>query len=406
MRKTQSRIYIFAVVLILFLTLLSGCGLEDMIIVNTLPVPDTTSTEPKEGKTEKIRPPQLFTSEQDWEGIEISGYREGRMRPGINGIGKTYDCNDDRVYFLLKHKDGALLCYGTHDSDLLLPLCQNTYCSHIQNFCQAKFDSLGSVCCYDEHVYVSAGSSLYRLNPDGTDRELVIDVMADVDGYAGIENPRLWNGVFSFEYIPQQAAEESVPAYYLLDGNMNKPQLMPPAVPLYNDGNTFLVYSQAEGGCVLCSWNPYSNSLKPLKNLSTPALLQVGCWGSHARFYLRDQAVYKGDYETGNEELVLDTGLQGDLKLFCFPDCLLLCQDEELGITIRIFDWNQRALGSVTLPNDVSLDPAQIICGESRDRIYLAFYEVGKPDAYLDKYDFGKEKVSIHWLQYHLPEMS
>ena len=83
-----------------------------------------------------------------------------------------------------------------------------------------------------------------------------------------------------------------------------------------------------------------------------------------------------------------------------------MCQDEELGITIRIYDWNQRVLGSVTLPNDVSLDPAQIICGESRDRIYLAFYEVGKPDAYLDKYDIGKEEVSIHWLQYHLPDMS
>ena len=183
----QYRFYIRKILLILILQLLfvgvTGCDMEDLIVVNTLPIPETTITEPKETQKERIPHPRVFTSEQDWEGQIISGYREGRFRQGIAGDGKTYDCNDNRVYFLIRHGDGALLCYGTHDSDLFLPLCQNQYCSHTQNFCHAKFGNLGSVGCYQESVYVSDDSKLYRLSPDGSERELLIDVLDDMEDY-------------------------------------------------------------------------------------------------------------------------------------------------------------------------------------------------------------------------------
>ena len=404
----QYRFYIRKILLILILQLLfvgvTGCDMEDLIVVNTLPIPETTITEPKETQKERIPHPRVFTSEQDWEGQIISGYREGRFRQGIAGDGKTYDCNDNRVYFLIRHGDGALLCYGTHDSDLFLPLCQNQYCSHTQNFCHAKFGNLGSVGCYQESVYVSDDSKLYRLSPDGSERELLIDVLDDMEDYNGIANPVLWNGVFSFEYIPKLSTEKPVSAYYLLNESMEKPQLSVAMTPFCNEGDTFLVYSEEPGSTGLNIWNPNENSLNPISKVSTPKLLKIGYWGENARYYFREQTVYKMDYETGTAEQLVNTGLDGTHQLYCFPDCLLLCGKNEKFSEIYIYGWDNRSLGHLKLPENVSLEMNQIICGESRDRIYLAFHTVGVPEAFLNKYDFGKEKMELRWLEQHLPE--
>jgi hypothetical protein len=110
------------------------------------------------------------------------------------------------------------------------------------------------------------------------------------------------------------------------------------------------------------------------------------------------------DYETGTAEQLVNTGLDETHQLYCFPDCLLLCGKNEEFSEIYIYGWDNRSLGHLKLPENVSLEMNQIICGESRDRIYLAFHTVGVPEAFLNKYDFGNEKMELRWLEQHLPE--
>ena len=388
--------------LICSLIFFSGCGLEDMIVVNTLPVPETTATEPGDTHGERFQLPVIFTAEQDWPDREISGRREGMLRPGITGNGKVFECSDDRVYFLLEQNGGALLCYGTHDSDWILPLCELSFCTHTEEYCKARFDQFGSVCYYEDYVYVSSGSILYRLSPDGTEREEVIDVLTDVGDYTAIENPRLWNGVFTFDCIPRIPTQDTVSGYFTLDGRMEKAAVMPLMMPLYNDGDAFLVKTEGENSPVLSRWYPRNGSLETRLELSATNNLQNGYWGEDCSYYLRGSTIYKLDYETGTEEVLFDTGLSGEYRLYCFPDCLLLCSCEDEKAGMYIYDWSNQFQGYVELPGDISLSADQIICGESRDRIYLAFQKPGVPEAYVDKYDFGTDDLELHQLEYHI----
>ena len=215
----------------------------------------------------------------DTEGI--SGMRTGILRQGIAGQFKSYECTDERVYFLLNLESGSWLYYGTHTSDQLLPLCTLETCEHDAPGCEAYFSSNGNICYEDGYLYVSDYAVLYRLNPDGSGRVKVIDVLDAVEGYNGIAEPALWNGVFTF-YLTEFRSEKVCtsdgmflgwkdaqtkydPFYYKLDGSMEKPAPMENLVAMFNDGDTFLMRNlPQDNGSVseylLYAWDPNKNT--------------------------------------------------------------------------------------------------------------------------------------------------
>ena len=90
---------------------------------------------------------------------------------------------------------------------------------------------------------------------------------------------------------------------------------------------------------------------------------------------------------------MFDTGLTGAIFLSCSQNCIVLSQTGET-CCLYLYDWAFHPLGSVELP------PEAWICGESRDRIYLAAQEPGVPVSYLDQYYFGYREIEPVALVY------
>lgn len=428
------RLIVFAVSLCMLM--LCGCQFSDLVVVNTAATTESVSKEtaPTE-ETETFRMPMIFISEQDWEDTAISGMRTGLYRQGIAGEQKRYECTDERVYFMMRIHNLPMLYYGTHDSAAILPLCSKRYCNHNNENCNAYFSEDSSICYYEEFLYVISGSVLYRMNQDGSERDEIIDVLADIEGmYEKIQEPRLWNGVLTF-WVTEQisvdmggidgSAEKGSrtmrigPYYYRLDGSMEKPELMKSVAVLYNDGTEFVVQGTERleygGGQCLFRWDPEDNELFRLLDAAELSEtvgeldFEEGYWGTDRAYFLRGSRLYRLDYETKNCELMYDTGLDGDFWLSCFPDCVVLCEKTERtedmaeNPDLYVYDWNFKLLGHVKLDESTDIPAESIICGESKDRIYLALQRIGVPDAYIDKYEFGTDELTLHFLKLHLP---
>lgn len=397
--------------LILAVWLLSGC--QYSIQSGTTPTPSSheSTTAPTQATTPAFDPPQLFASEQNWEDDRISGLRTGYDRPGLWEAGRNFEVTDFRVYFRMKYHDLPLLCYSTHNSDLVLPLCSKPHCRHDSEGCEAYLGNDSSVCVYQDALYVNVGSALYRVNPDGTERTLVVDVLENWEkGIPEILEPRLWNGVFTFRVRDTASEAGTTQYYYTLDGRMSQPRQMEPVKLLHNDGKAFLAQGTGETGGekLLYQWNPGRNELQLLLDTGklpedSPAYGETdftnGYWGRKAAYFLRESILYRLDYQTGESEALFDTGLTGDSFLSCFQNCIVLSQTGET-CCLYLYDWAFHPLGSVELPEAGKLPPEAWICGESRDRIYLAAQEPGVPVSYLDQYYFGYREIEPVALVY------
>ena len=228
----------------------------------------------------------------------ISGRRTGILRQGISGQFKTFEVTNERVYFMANIDGLAMLYAMEHDSDTLEPLCPLEGCAHDGMDCGAYFGTSGNVCYYDDALFVSAGTRLYRMNPDGSDRVQLLDVKDmeppdDQVKYNGIAEAKLWNGVFTFyaftygKELAEEAMNDKVyfayyqPYYYLLDGSMSKPLRMEQAdfetgsdpIAQYNDGENFIMrgpgLAEKADQYYLYTWNPQSNRCEWFADVST-----------------------------------------------------------------------------------------------------------------------------------------
>jgi hypothetical protein len=117
---------------------------------------------------------------------------------------------------------------------------------------------------------------------------------------------------------------------------------------------------------------------------------------------------------TEEREVLFDTELDGEYEVEAYPDFFVV-RDTVLwwkegreeasldGQTLRFYTWDFEYLGAceIDYPVDGSRIYEKIITGETKDRFYLAAYERGVPQYYIDKSDFGGE-IKIHPLE--LPE--
>ena len=367
--KKNRRIRLLSLVLAMLClaTLVSGCGTYDL----DLPV---------------AQKQHVQNVEDGW----ISGVRTGILRQGISGQFKSYECTDERVYFMV-NVDGRNMLYSMkHDESVLVPLCPSDGCSHADLSCSAYYGTNGNVCFYDDALFVSSGTKLYRMNPDGTDRMVLYDIEHDEDlmdeGYTAITDPKLWNGMFTFNMVSTRWDDEAlmmmlwtdlhlqigteVPYFFKLDGSMGKAQEMGwvsgeiggTPIAMYNDGNNFIVRSQGQGeekqGYYLSTWNPWNGTFDWFADVTpiwleeyTPAMPDGGTpirawgkfaeaygegyWGKDYAIYLRtteedrratNSAVCKLDYASGKTQVLMELGMEGNWRLCCFPDCFVLIQ--------------------------------------------------------------------------------
>ena len=388
----------------------------------------------------------------------ISGVRTGIIRQGISGQFKSFETTNDRVYFMVNTGRLPMLYSMHHDGDTLEPLCTLEGCKHDDTDCEASFGMNGNVCYYEGSLYVNAGTKLYRLHPDGGEREVILDVKESVGAdYDGIAEAKLWNGVFSFYLTKLESVEVELPwgkeertvhglydpYYFMLDGSFLEPKPMTDLVAQYNDGEKFIMRSPVENEIVeepiLYTWNPGKNSSEQVYALDGyirrfylpwsdggdksmfeyPSMENYeafgeGYWGEDSALILKrveDQYVMnnilcKVSYISGKEERLFDTGLPGTYKLCCFPDYFVLVEVNSNtdfipdNPKLYVYNWKMESMGVCTIGYEMNIMPQDLICGETKDRIYLASQFVGVPEYYIDKAELGGEIIRYHELNY------
>ena len=347
------------------------------------------------------------------------------IRTGIysqTGAGNDIEVTDSGIYVLCNSGFGrSYLLYADHGSDTFVKLCARPDCEHSNRQCNAYFESSSGLYFDGSHLYVGEQSAsvvkVYQLDPDGGNRTVVMD-NADVrNGYRYSSSVTIRNGVCTFSLGKLENGNETETAfYYKLDGSMEQPEQAPAGYSFsYDDGRNILMVGpgkhteQFQSGRYL--WEPDTNTAQWIVDQPERYYGYVSVNGI---YYMDGGQLCFKPAGTEEKEVLFDTGLDGEYELEAYPDFLIV-RDTVLwwkegreeasldGQTLRFYTWDFEYLGAceIDYPVDGSRIYEKIITGETKDRLYLAAYERGVPQYYIDKSDFGGE-IKIHPLE--LPE--
>ena len=383
------------IAMVLCLLLLAGC---------TYGVPETTApTEPE------------FIGSSPVPNIRTGIYSQ-------TGAGNDIEVTDSGIYVLCNAGFGrSYLLYADHGSDTFVKLCARPDCEHSNRQCNAYFESSSGLYYDGSHLFVGEQSAsvvkVYQLDPDGGNRTVVMD-NADVrKGYRYSSSVTIRNGVCTFSLGKLENGNETETAFYFkLDGSMEQPEQAPAGYSFsYDDGRNILMVGpgkhaeQFQSGRYL--WEPDTNTAQWIVDQPERYYGYVSVNGI---YYMDGGQLCFRPAGTEEREVLFDTGLDGEYELEAYPDFFVV-RDTVLwwkegreeasldGQTLRFYTWDFEYLGAceIDYPVDGSRIYEKIITGETKDRLYLAAYERGVPQYYIDKSDFGGE-IKIHPLE--LPE--
>lgn len=352
----------------------------------------------------------------------VPNIRTGIDRSGITCFGHSMEVTENGVYFMCHGDGGATyLLYCDHGSDTLIKLCGRPDCDHTGYHCNARFEGGINVCYDGTKLYVAeqAGTivKVYRLDPDGGNREQIMDNGAVRAGFnKGSTGVRIVNGICFFSLGKMVSGEiQETCFYFKLDGSMEQPQQVPEGLSAsYMDGHNFIMVGpakyddRAQGGRYL--WDPDTNTAQWL--MDQPEWF-YGYVSVNGIYYVDEGIIYRKNAGDETTDMLFDTGMEGAYELKGFPDCFVLMQREiwwregEETVdpedkTLYFYNWDYESMGEVEITYPTNLDVDQLICGETADRFFLADYALGVPEYYIEKSDLGTGNIEIHSLE--LPE--
>lgn len=339
----------------------------------------------------------------------IPSQRTGLSRQGIKS--NDFECTDTGVYFMCSTGFGAYLFYGDHGSDTLIKLCGRPDCDHNNEDCNAYFSGGQGLCYYNGYLYTMKlyfGSiSLIRMNLDGTGR---VNTM-EGQSFQSSSAPWLWNGVFTTaaSYLDENGHRQSNGYFYKLDGSMEKAEICTPMLPRQNDGTHFIglgavppVEDPYGYGVAHSCWDPDTGEVQYLSDM-----MGLGYYGMEDAYYIRDGVIYHLNYAQGQEEILLETGLD-DIEyesLACFPDCFVVnVQDSGADSTLYFYNWDCELLGQMLIEFPHAPEECYFICGETAERIILTDNIYNMPHYYIEKSDFGTGNIELH--EYNIPDVN
>ena len=367
----------------------------------------------------------------------ISGIRTGVFRRVTSLGNNEFECTDDGVYYLADTLPGMydmtgegnkkfegysdFIFFCPHDSDTMIKLCGRPDCTHDSKNCNAAFFGgvVGGITYYDGHLYVSTLfddplwlPTLWRMNPDGSGREMVLQVSSIVEGenqYMGCSGPFFQNGVFEAGLlygVSDGNASGCDWLYCRLDGKSKKLKLTDWGMG-WNDGFAMLCGSQQapdgtiDGNWHLYQWDPETDTSKQLVQLPEQI---YGYWGTDAGYYFENGNVIKVNYPDGNRSVLFETGLTGKYLAQFYPDCIALLEKksrspEDPGM-MYFYSWEGEKLGEVAIGVNNELG-ISLFGGESKDRIMLrGGFDTSLPEYYIEKSDFGTGHIELHKFKY------
>ncbi len=351
----------------------------------------------------------------DWmsESSPIPTQRTGLDRQGIYALQNGFEVTSTGVYFMcdIVSDGGRYLLYGDHGSDTLIKLCGRPDCDHSGSECNAFFRNGTNICYYDGHLYaIEKGeigenvTKVVRMNLDGTERSVVIDTGELQEAYSATVAPNIWNGIVTIGMISLNDAGQQVVTwyYYRLDESMENFEVANTSFPYYNDGETFIIVT---GSSV---YNAYRWDIQANQSTFLTQMQGEGYYGSKEAYYVREGQIYQLVYATGEEKLLLETGLEGEWNLHAFPDCFVLSkvhpsQDVAEDCVFYFYNWDFDCVGSVVVDFPWQKNVSSLICGESAERIILTDNVYKIPRYYIEKSELGTGKIVIH--EYQMPDI-
>ncbi|MBQ7344911.1 MAG: hypothetical protein IJW45_02480 [Oscillospiraceae bacterium] len=396
--------YVLFLLLIVFLL---GCQNEQI-------QPDVTR--PKETEP---------TATYDWMAGEspVENVRMGVTRVGVNKV--YHAVSSTGVYFMGKESKSSdpYIWYVDNGTDTLVKLCGRPDCVHDSSDCNAYVYEGTLLSYYEGHLYAVSGSNsdeeckLLRMDPDGSNRVTALDLLsfAKENGGEWVTCEMITEGYLLFHtgiYEKEvngttQTLRPKELEYYLykLDGSKGAPVIQKTSGALYNCGDVVLGLSleTRNGGEYGSLWKIDLEADTATYLTDHPG--EPGCFGEEEGYYFRDGAICRLTYETQEEQIMVDTGLQGDYFLFTFPDMMVVASRgfELTDNHFYIYNWDFQLVDTIEIDceeYEFYYGLQHMLIAETAERLILSDGLLGFPRYYIDKSDLGKGNVEIHEFKY------
>ncbi len=346
----------------------------------------------------------------------IPDRRIGISRQGLGGLGFTVT---EAGYYIMgwdpRLPGTGCLFYGDHGSDTIVKLCGRPDCDHLNEDCNAWFNSGGNVYYDGSHLFVvnSPRFGLFRvtrMDLDGSNQEVILDM--DSFSSLGLSSQcsmlQIVNGVFSMlsKRLDENGNRSDIQVYYKLDGSMEEPGIMA------GDGDMCMMHGDGKGNFIdsghldmVRAWDPETNEVHELTEKKGS-----GYYGMEDAWYVIDGVIYHLNYASGEEEVLLDTGLRLEenekMVLRCFPDHLMLQIDRHTDdsksayTSFYFYNWAMELVGQI----DRIDTPHIYVCGETADRLIISAHPVSiVPQFYIEKSEFGTGHIELH--EFNMPDI-
>ena len=396
-------------ILLMLTTLLAGCQRENG-------EPEVT-TRPAD-----VEP----TATYDWMAGDspVSVRRIGADR--FEHIGRPCAVSPTGVYYLYnmayqlgRTPPSPVIVYVDHGSDTVIRLCGRADCTHDTTDCNSYVEGGIDISYYRGYLYAVSfyqgnlsdpySRKVYRMEPDGSNRVVAFDMQKFVEenGFSGVQYETIVDGYLLFnayEWAKNDAGElvsgEQVGYMYKLDGSMGEPKRMADSAGILCCCGDVNLTLEVEDGAPRAyhHWDPETDTLQYLTDYpDTPG----GWFGREEAYYFKDGAVIRRTYATGAEEAVIDTGLEGRYRIFCFPDCIMLVSSslaKDQDRNLYFYNWAFEPVDTVLFDVDGFSVMWSAVLTETADRIILAADGDGYPvlGYYIEKSELGTGDAKLH----------
>lgn len=376
------------------------------------------------------------TATYDWMAGEspVTPERMGLKRAGTNNT--DYVIAPNGVYFMYETGRAtstgekiSFVLYSDYGSDTVIKLCGRADCDHNNPDCNSYVAGGNNIYYYDGYVYAVSGShgegcSLIRMNMDGSNRVTIYDLnqFAQDLGYDFAQCDMIDSGeclfsIYEWTEVPAGPNEQAftsswVKSYrYALNGSMEEPILIEAeGGPLYHCGDVFLTLMNGaqEGGYngydfSYWDWDMETDTITYLTD--HPGI--AGFYGKEYGYYFRDGAVIRLNYETREEERIIETGLEGEYFAKFFPDCIVVASKEmdvNADNQVYIYNWNYELVDTVKLPF-YGIKYYNSLIAETAERlIFTTDSTYNVPKYYIEKSELGSGNAEVH--AFKLPDLT
>ncbi len=363
-----------------------------------------------------------YTVTYDWMAGEspVNTKRMCTLRAGVNE--PYFAVSPTGCYFIYSTEgtSDSFILYLDNGTDTMVKLCGRPDCNHSNSDCNAYLYCGSMLSYYNGYLYAVSGAKssaerceLIRMEPDGTERVSVLDLLAFANAHDGdyVQSTLIANGYFVFGvYAWKDSGAGSLSGtwvgtyVYKLDGSLEEPQAVDAdGAILYNCGDVFLAYrNEAQNGGQYGSywnWEPETDRTTYL----TDHPGEPGWYDEEEAYYFKNGAICRLTYASQTEEVMVDTGLEGDYYLFVFPDCMVVASSEiekTVDSHLYVYNWAFELVDTVEIPNPTNESTHFLLIAETAEYFILTDKVLGAPTYYISKSELGTGNVPIHAFKF------